>query len=224
VNDFEVQNMIGNPWYRLTGLLSLVFFQTSARYAEAQIGRGYPTVHNYGNALGANSFGGYGYNIGTGYQGAGYQAGGNLYSRGVYAQGPQTYNNLQGLAGLIMQVPGWNGTTGHVRPRPRPVPTMPREQLLSDDGKILWPSATPDDAVTGGTRRAAEEAVRNVLAASGASGHAPVKRVIAAKNALTDFARKALPIVKTKNAADAEGLERFIVELGKTLQTMAVGY
>ena len=48
--------------------------------------------------------------------------------------------------------------------------------------------------------------------------------MVDAKNKLTAFARAALPIVIARNRADSDGLERFIVELGKTLQTMAVGY
>ena len=62
------------------------------------------------------------------------------------------------------------------------------------------------------------------MVAADSGGHATIRQVLDAKRKLTDFARRALPIVKSKNAADSDGLERFIVELGKTLQTMAVNY
>jgi hypothetical protein len=48
--------------------------------------------------------------------------------------------------------------------------------------------------------------------------------VIEAKRKLNAFAREALPVVKMRNAADAAGLERFIVELEKTLETLAINY
>jgi hypothetical protein len=101
---------------------------------------------------------------------------------------------------------------------------VPRDQLLNDDGTVLWPSATPDDAAVAGTRKVAEDAIRGVVSTSHAYGQATVRQVVDAKNKLTAFTRRALPIVMARNAADSNGLETFIVELGKTLQTMAVNY
>lgn len=188
------------PWY--------------AGRAEAQYGRtyhrGYP---GYGN----------GYNINNGLQG-GYRGPGRFAVRPPVPSAPLTYNNLGGLAQIITQVPGWNRTTGQQRPRPRPLPTVPRDQLLTSDGKILWPGATPEDAAVSGTRKPAEEAVRDVVDAGRVSGHATVRQVVDAKVKLAAFSRLALPIVKAKNAADSAALERFIVELEKTLQTIADRY
>ena len=104
------------------------------------------------------------------------------------------------------------------------MPLVPRDVLLNADGTILWPGATPDDGATYGARRSAEEAVRTVVTTAATQGQASIRQVIDARNKLTAFARKALPIVRAQNAADSDGLERFIVELGKTLQTMAVNY
>ena len=230
--------MMGTRRYRLTSLWVLAVLAVGGGKAPAQVHRGYPTVYHYGNSLGIGAYGtfspygasysslgyGYGYGIANGVQAPGYVAANRLYGRTIHTGGPLTYNNLQGLANLVTQVPGWNQTTGRPRSHPRPAPTVPREQLLAGDGQILWPTATPDDSVTFGTRRAADEAVRTVVVASQSAGHAPIRQVIDAKNKLTTFARRALPIVKAKNVADADSLERFIVELGKTLQTMAVNY
>jgi hypothetical protein len=228
--------MTGMRRRRFASLLVLISAHASAGNALAQHHGGYPTVHNYANAVGIGAYGsfspysasyaslGYGYGFSTGVQGPGYVAANRLYTRPAYHGGAQTYNNLQGLAYLVTQVPGWNQTTGRMRPHPRPAPTVPREQLLSGDGTILWPSATPDDGATFGARRRAEEAVGTVAVAAASNGHATIRQVLDAKNKLTDFARRALPIVKAKNAADSDSLERFIVELGKTLQTMAVNY
>lgn len=55
-------------------------------------------------------------------------------------------------------------------------------------------------------------------------GQATVRHVADARNKLTQFARETLPGLKARNPADAAGLERFIVELQKTLATLAVNY
>ena len=48
--------------------------------------------------------------------------------------------------------------------------------------------------------------------------------MIDARNKLTDYARASLTGLKSRNPADAAGLERFIVELQKTMATLAVNY
>jgi len=126
---------------------------------------------------------------------------------------------LQPNYGLITSVPGWYQSTGKVRRRPRP--SVSREQVLDGNAKILWPSATPDDSAVAGTRRVVEEAVQTVVREGKSTGHASIRQVVDAKNKLVAFSRKALPQVRAKNAADSAGLEIFIVELGKTLETMA---
>jgi hypothetical protein len=181
----------------------------------------------YGGFGGFGGYGGYGYsgfgyNLSNGQVGPGYLATNRLFTPTI-APVRQTTVSLQPLYNAITAIPGWYGSPAP-RPRPRPTPRVPRDQLLGEDGTILWPSATPDDAAVAGTRKAAEDAIRGVVSASRTYGQAPVRQVVDAKNKLTAFARRALPIVKARNAADSDGLETFIVELGKTLQTLAVNY
>lgn len=202
-----------------------------AGHLEAQVGQfgGYGTSpYQYG----AGTFGGYsstpysgsGYSVSNGQIGSSYQAANRLFRPPNPSLAPQTTIALQPLYNTITPLPGWYGSSRNVRPRPHSLPNVPRDQLLDKDGKILWPSATPDDSATTGTRRAAEDAVRGVVSAEKTYGNAPVRQVVDAKNKLAAFAREALPIVRARNRADSDGLERFIVELGKTLQTMAVSY
>ena len=126
---------------------------------------------------------------------------------------PQAAVALQPLYNKVTSLPGWYGSSRKAMPRTRMLPKVPRDQLLDKDGKILWPSATPDDSTTSGTRRAAEDAVRGVVSAEKAHGSASVRDVVDAKKKLTAFAREALPIVSARDRAGSEGLERFIVEL-----------
>jgi hypothetical protein len=171
---------------------------------------------------GGYGYSGFGYNLSNGQVGPGYLATNRLFTPTI-APVRQTTVSLQPLYNAITAIPGWYGSPAP-RPRPRPTPRVPRDQLLSDDGTILWPSATPDDVAVAGTRKAVEDAVRGVVSASRTYGQASVRQVVDAKNKLTAFTRRALPIVGARNAADSGGLEIFIVELGKTLQTMAVNY
>jgi len=217
-----------------------------AGHIEAQVGQfgGYGTSpYQYG----AGTFGGYGtspyqYSYGTyeGYSNAPYYGSGYSVTNGQVESGfqaadrlsrpptsslaPQTTVALQPLYNKITSMPGWHASSRKVLPRTRILPNVPRDQLLDKDGKILWPSAAPDDSTTAGTRRAAEDAVRAIVAAEKTSGSAPVRQVVDAKKKLSAFAREALPVVIARHRADSDVLERFIVELEKTLQTMAIGY
>lgn len=161
----------------------------------------------------------YGYQITNGRIGPGYGAAYGLNARAYAARGG-TVTDYQPLINAITSIPGWYGPAARP-PKPiHPHPAMARDQLLGPDGKILWPSAAPDNAA----RRAAEAAVAVVVQENQKYGHATVRHVVDARNKLTAFAGQVLPSVKTRNAADADGLERFIVELQKTLATMAVNY
>lgn len=169
----------------------------------------------------------YGYGINNGVPGPGYQAAYRLNQQAYAgAYGAQTVTDYGSLINAITSLPGWNGTPSPARPhRPvHPRPTVARDELLRDDGTILWPSATPDDAAVAPARHDAEEAVRVVVQESRKYGHATIRHVVDARNKLTAFAGKALPALKARNPADANALERFIVELEKTLATLALNY
>jgi hypothetical protein len=173
----------------------------------------------------------YGYGLRNGQVGAGYMAGYQLSPRSGYgygARGAGTVTDYQSLINAITQIPGWYGPTsgGHrpAQPQPRPRPTVARSSLLADDGTILWPSATPNDASVAETKRSAEAATRAAVRDQKAYGHASIREVVDARNKLKAFAGRALPALKARNAADADGLERFIVELQKTLATLAENY
>jgi hypothetical protein len=167
----------------------------------------------------------YGYRINNGLIGPGYQAAYRLNPRSYsYGAAPQTVTDYQSLINAITSIPGWYGPPAHPYHPVRPQPSVPRTELLNDDGTILWPGATPNDATAARARQAAEEAVRGVVQESQKYGHASTRRVADARNKLTAFARQTLPALKARNAADADALERFIVELKKTLATLALNY
>ena len=183
-----------------------------------------PYNHQYGG-YGVSPFSVYGYGVTNGVVATGYRAPttGLRLSTSV-APVPQTTVALQPVFDVTSAEPGWYRSSHTRRVAARSKPRVPREQLLGDDGTIRWPSATPDDPAVTEARQAAEVAVKDVVREGKISGHASVRQVVAAKARLIAFAREALPKLKAKRAADASGLESFVVELEKTLQTMADRY
>jgi hypothetical protein len=59
--------------------------------------------------------------------------------------------------------------------------------VLGGHGKILWPSATPDDSALAGARQVAGEAVQAVVRGGKSTGHASIRQVVDAKNKLVAF-------------------------------------
>lgn len=179
---------------------------TSGRRAEAQLR--YPGVP-------------YGYQINNGGIGPGYQAAYGLNQRVNRSPAPLTVTNFQPLINAITQVPGWYGPAGHTRvshvPTQRWKPSVPYANLLGPGGKILWPSAAMENPA----RKAADEAVKGVVEEHDKYGQATVRRVADARNKLTEYLRGSLVAVKARNRADGDGLEKFVVELQKTLATLA---
>jgi hypothetical protein len=163
----------------------------------------------------------YGYQIGNGRIGPGYAAGYGMSPRG-YGYGSGTVTDYQSLMNVITQIPGWYGTGPTHRPHTprRPKPTVPRSSILADDGKILWPSATPDYPA----RKEVDDAVHAAVRDEKAYGHAPVRKVVEARTKLSEFARRAVPNLKAQNPTDGLSLEHFVFELQETLATLAEHY
>jgi hypothetical protein len=186
---------------------------TQGGKVEAQVG--YPRV-GYSNPS-------YGYQINNGRLGPGYQAAYGLRQGSVRPSAPLTVTNFQPLISAITQVPGWYGTPSgsrrmsHVE---RPQPTVPYNDLLGPGGKILWPSTAPDVPA----RKTAEDAVKLAVEERDKYGQATVRQVADARNKLEKYLYETLPGVKTRNRADGDGLEKFVIELRKTLATLAVNY
>jgi len=193
---------------------------TYGGYGTSPYEYSYGTYQGYSNAPYYAS----GYSVANGQVETGYQAANRLFQQPAPSFASQTSVGLQPLYNKTTSLPGMFGSSRKVMARARILPKVPRDQLLDKDGKILWPSAAPDDSATSGTRRAAEDAVRVVVSAEKTHGSATVRDVVDAKKKLTTFAREALPIVSARDRVDSDVLERFIVELEKTLQTMAVSY
>ncbi len=139
-------------------------------------------------------------------------------------RGAQTVTDYRPLIRAITSLPGWNGTPAAAHRPARGLPSVPISDLITADGKILWPGTTANDTRLTPARRDAEEAVGLVAREQATYGQATIRHVADARNKLTEFARQWLPSLKARDRKGATQLERFIVELQKTLATMTAHY
>ena len=68
---------------------------------------------------------------------------------------------------------------------------LSRSQVLSSDGKVLWPGKAPSDGELGKSRAAAEEAIMAAYKEFKASGKASVQNVVEAKERLYAYGHPA---------------------------------
>ncbi len=153
---------------------------------------------------------------------------GNYFNRtrayGGVPRGQQTVTDFRPLIRAITSLPGWNGKPTTAQPPARVLPSLSQSELLSADGKILWPGNSANETRLLPARKEAEEAVALVVREHATYGQATIRHVLDARNKLTELARQSLPSLKARNRDAADQLERFIVELQKTLATMTAHY
>ena len=139
-------------------------------------------------------------------------------------RGAQTVTDYRPLIHAITSLPGWNRSPATSYRRGKSLPSLSRAELLGESGEILWPAATPSDSRLLIAKQEVEKAVAQVVSEHDKYGEASIRHVADARNKLTEFARQSLPSLKARDRAAADQLERFIVELQKTLATLTVNY
>ncbi len=202
----------------------------------SQLGGGFPSagVGQYGSGVSYGGLGNlgagpsYGYGINNGQVGAGYQSAYGL-NRGIYRgySRPQTTVALQPLYSAITSLPGWNGPTRHVHHRARYYSSRSNEPPYphyDHNGKILWPGMIHDDSATATLRRQADAAFEACFRESRTTGHASIRPVIAAKEKLSAYERSILPGIKANSTPDGDSLERFFVDLARSLDRMNAAF
>jgi hypothetical protein len=136
----------------------------------------------------------------------------------------QTVTDYRPLIRAITSLPGWKSSPTIVHRPVRRLPSVITSDLITADGKILWPGMTPQETRLMPTRRDVEEAVALVVRDQATYGQATIRHVADARNKLTEFARRSRPSLKARDRDAANQLERFIVELQKHLATMTAHY
>ena len=106
---------------------------------------------------------------------------------------------------------------------PSPRPSRPVEVAGPDARPQRQDPLAQHDPRRPGIDRAAQEAEAAVLAVvreSKSTGHASIRPVIAAKQKLSTYERKILPGIKGRSVTEGDDLERFFVELDRSLDAM----
>ncbi len=97
---------------------------------------------------------------------------------------------------------------------------LPRNQVLSSDGKVLWPSKAPNDGELGKSRAAAEAAIQVAYKEFKAGGKASVPNVVEAKELLYSYGHPALDKAARQSRQAANGLHRFLFSLERAIDSL----
>ncbi len=97
---------------------------------------------------------------------------------------------------------------------------LTRNQVLSSDGKVLWPSKAPNDGELGKSRAAAEAAIKVAYKEFKASGKASVQNVVEAKELLYSYGHPALDKAAGQSRQAAQSLHHFLSSLERTIDSL----
>jgi hypothetical protein len=143
----------------------------------------------------------------------------NLYYQQAMAQAIKNRQQEQALPpryDVRMRVPRPVSPTDTHTPKP-----LPRNQVLKDDGEVLWPSVAPSSAALDKSKAAAEAAIRVAAKEFRANGKASIQSVAEAKSQLVAYGMPALEQLVRTNRDEAKQLLKFLASLEGVLDTLA---
>jgi hypothetical protein len=147
-----------------------------------------------------------------------YQAA-NLYNQQAMAQAIENQRQMQAMQpryDVRSQAPRTVPSSDRQNREP-----LPRNQVVSPDGKVLWPGRAPNDGDLAKARSAAEAAIRVAVKEFETAGKASVQSVVAAKELLYAYGRPALQKLAAENDAAAQNLFKFLANLEQLLDSLA---
>jgi hypothetical protein len=97
---------------------------------------------------------------------------------------------------------------------------LTRNQVLSSDGKVLWPSKAPNDGDLGKSRAAAEAAIKVAYNEFKTGGKASVKNMVEAKELLYSYGHPALDDAAGQGRQAAQSLHRFLFSLERAIDSL----
>jgi hypothetical protein len=98
---------------------------------------------------------------------------------------------------------------------------LPRNEVLKNDGEVLWPSVAPSSATLDKSKSAAEAAIRVAAKEFQANGKASIQSVAEAKSQLVAYGKPALEQLVRSDRDDAKQLLTFLASLEGVLDTLA---
>ena len=129
----------------------------------------------------------------------------------------QTRYNLN--SGNTTPYPLYNGNHNRRINRTR----LPRERVLADDGKVLWPSITPTDPELDPLREAVDTAFRDVAAdrEKHKRTNITIRDAVHARSKLVAFAAPAVEKLSEEKSGDLADFQVFLGSLDYALRNMA---
>jgi hypothetical protein len=97
---------------------------------------------------------------------------------------------------------------------------LPRNQVISSDGKVLWPAKAPSDGDLGKSRAEAEAAIKVAYKEFKAGGKASVQNVVEAKELLYSYGHPALEKAAGQSRQAAKGLHHFLSSLERAIDSL----
>jgi hypothetical protein len=148
-----------------------------------------------------------------------YQAA-NLYNQQAIAQQIENSRQMQQAMEPRYDVRKRVPRTPKTSEPPAPTP-LPRNEVLSPDGSVLWPGRAPADGDLAKARSATEVAIRVVVKEFEANGKATVQSVVEAKERLAAYGQPALKKLAGENMDAAKNLLRFLASLEAVINSLA---
>jgi hypothetical protein len=143
----------------------------------------------------------------------------NLYYQQAVAQSIQNEQQQQAVQARY-----------DVRQRvPQPVPSdqtsrpklLPRNEVLKNDGQVIWPAGAPSSETLDKSRAAAEAAIRVAVKEFETNGKATVQSVAEAKSLLYAYGKPAIEQRVRANRGEAQALLKFLASLEQVLNSLA---
>ncbi len=95
-----------------------------------------------------------------------------------------------------------------------------RNQVLSSDGKVLWPTKAPSDGELGKSRAAVDAAIQVAYKEFKSGGKASVQNVVEAKELLYSYGHPALGKAAGQSRQAAQGLLHFLSSLERAIDSL----
>jgi len=140
------------------------------------------------------------------------------YRSAKQAYGPR-YNIRTGSPGYTSSAAPPREAVAQVDPEAQPI--LPPDRLLAPDGEVLWPVGAPKGPDLDPRREAASQAIRDAVQPGTGGRRGSIRRIVRARERLSDYAVPALQQIRTERPQDEEDFVRYVRSLDLALRALA---
>jgi hypothetical protein len=143
----------------------------------------------------------------------------NLYNQQAIAQAMQNAQQQHAVPpryDVRQRVPRVAPASDQMAPR-----LLPRNEVLKDNGDVLWPDSAPTEGAFGQTRASAEAAIKEAFKEYQTNGRASIQSVAEAKSMVFAYGKPVLEQSVQSGRAQARRLLTFFTSLERVLNSFA---